>query len=212
MASKTRQSQGGGGGENVQVAVRVRPMSSGEQSDDRTKCVLVDSSAASIEVRGGAGQRGKKFTFDHTFGDTSQQVGERARLALLRLAFGLRARVARHWEAMHRGPSTQPLRRRSALRSSRSRSPLHTAHAHAAPCFHTFSRIALSSSLIHLLQSEIYDGCARGIVENVLEGYNGTIFAYGQTGSGKTWTMEGLPDDPNLRGITPNAFKHIYER
>ena len=45
-----------------------------------------------------------------------------------------------------------------------------------------------------------------------MEGYNGTIFAYGQTGSGKTWTMEGLPDDPNLRGITPNAFKHIYEQ
>ncbi len=59
---------------------------------------------------------------------------------------------------------------------------------------------------------EVYEGCGRTIVENVLEGYNGTIFAYGQTGSGKTWTMEGQPDDPNLRGITPNAFKHIYER
>jgi len=29
------------------------------------------------------------------------------------------------------------------------------------------------------------------LVENVLEGYNGTIFAYGQTGCGKTYTMTG---------------------
>lgn len=29
------------------------------------------------------------------------------------------------------------------------------------------------------------------LVENVLEGYNGTIFAYGQTGCGKTFTMTG---------------------
>ena len=26
-------------------------------------------------------------------------------------------------------------------------------------------------------------------VEDVLDGYNGTVFAYGQTGSGKTFTM-----------------------
>mgnify|MGYP001951767696 CR=1 FL=1 len=28
-------------------------------------------------------------------------------------------------------------------------------------------------------------------MENVLNGYNGTIFAYGQTGSGKTYTIMG---------------------
>jgi len=28
-------------------------------------------------------------------------------------------------------------------------------------------------------------------VNEVLEGYNCTIFAYGQTGTGKTYTMEG---------------------
>ena len=43
-------------------------------------------------------------------------------------------------------------------------------------------------------------------------GYNGTIFAYGQTGAGKTHTMEGYPDPPELRGIIPNAFKHIFEK
>ncbi|ELU08954.1 hypothetical protein CAPTEDRAFT_178367 [Capitella teleta] len=44
----------------------------------------------------------------------------------------------------------------------------------------------------------------------VLEGYNGTIFAYGQTGTGKTFTMEGLRSLPELRGIIPNSFAHIF--
>ncbi len=29
-------------------------------------------------------------------------------------------------------------------------------------------------------QKHIYDVCASGVVESVLNGYNGTIFAYGQ--------------------------------
>lgn len=43
-------------------------------------------------------------------------------------------------------------------------------------------------------------------MENVVEGYNGTMFAYGQTGCGKTYTMIGCPTDP---GIIPRAFQHI---
>ncbi len=38
----------------------------------------------------------------------------------------------------------------------------------------------------------------------------GTIFAYGQTGCGKTFTMEGKEDPPELRGIIPQAFDHIF--
>lgn len=60
-------------------------------------------------------------------------------------------------------------------------------------------------------QREIYDTCAAGVVESVLNGYNGTVFAYGQTGSGKTHTMEGKPDPPSLRGIIPNSFQHIFD-
>eukprot|EP00164_Ancoracysta_twista_P001307 GFYU01001710.1.p1 GENE.GFYU01001710.1~~GFYU01001710.1.p1 ORF type:complete len:837 (-),score=324.28 GFYU01001710.1:210-2720(-) len=60
-------------------------------------------------------------------------------------------------------------------------------------------------------QRQIYDETARPIVESVMEGYNGTIFAYGQTGTGKTHTMEGKDDPPDLRGIIPNAFQHIFE-
>lgn len=47
-----------------------------------------------------------------------------------------------------------------------------------------------------LSQELIYTSCASNIIENVLEGYNGTIFAYGQTGTGKTHTMTGQENDP----------------
>ena len=49
------------------------------------------------------------------------------------------------------------------------------------------------------------------IADSVLEGFNGTIFAYGQTGAGKSFTMEGAQDPPELQGIIPNSFKHIFE-
>ena len=41
-------------------------------------------------------------------------------------------------------------------------------------------------------QKEVYDNSFRPIVEDVLMGFNGTIFAYGQTGAGKTYTIEGF--------------------
>jgi len=44
------------------------------------------------------------------------------------------------------------------------------------------------------------------------QGYNGTVFAYGQTGTGKSHTMEGQWEPPELRGIIPRAFLHIFER
>ncbi|KAI8850797.1 P-loop containing nucleoside triphosphate hydrolase protein [Chytridium lagenaria] len=59
-------------------------------------------------------------------------------------------------------------------------------------------------------QLDVYNTTARPIVESVLNGYNGTIFAYGQTGTGKTFSMEGVRDVPELRGIIPNAFEHIF--
>lgn len=59
-------------------------------------------------------------------------------------------------------------------------------------------------------QTDVYNDTARSIVESVLEGYNGTVFAYGQTGTGKTFTMEGIRTEPNLRGIIPNSFAHIF--
>ncbi|XP_077388014.1 kinesin-like protein KIF3A isoform X2 [Festucalex cinctus] len=59
-------------------------------------------------------------------------------------------------------------------------------------------------------QLDVYNLTARPIVDSVLAGYNGTIFAYGQTGTGKTFTMEGVRAMPELRGIIPNSFAHIF--
>lgn len=40
-------------------------------------------------------------------------------------------------------------------------------------------------------QEMVYDGIAKGVLEEMLQGYNCTVFAYGQTGTGKTYTMSG---------------------
>ncbi|KAK0414438.1 hypothetical protein QR680_011429 [Steinernema hermaphroditum] len=63
-------------------------------------------------------------------------------------------------------------------------------------------------------QEHVYMGAAYHIVQDVLSGYNGTVFAYGQTSSGKTHTMEGVIGDPDKQGIIPriisDIFNHIY--
>lgn len=63
-------------------------------------------------------------------------------------------------------------------------------------------------------QEQVYMGAAYHIVQDVLSGYNGTVFAYGQTSSGKTHTMEGVIGDQTMQGIIPrivqDIFNHIY--
>nr|BAA07612.1 kinesin protein [Caenorhabditis elegans] len=57
---------------------------------------------------------------------------------------------------------------------------------------------------------QIYNDIVFPLVENVIEGYNGTVFAYGQTGSGKTFSMQGIETIPAQRGVIPRAFDHIF--
>ncbi|XP_024374792.1 uncharacterized protein [Physcomitrium patens] len=59
-------------------------------------------------------------------------------------------------------------------------------------------------------QKQLYDDVAHPIVHSVMCGYNGTVLAYGQTASGKTFTMDGLDDPPEMRGIIPQAFEGIF--
>jgi len=59
-------------------------------------------------------------------------------------------------------------------------------------------------------QLDLYAETFAPLVDSVLDGFNGTIFAYGQTGTGKTYTMEGIRDDQNKRGVIPNSFEHIF--
>ena len=57
---------------------------------------------------------------------------------------------------------------------------------------------------------QVYDQVKLSI-EDVLQGFNSTIFAYGQTGSGKSHTMFGQLASPEMRGIIPRACHHIFE-
>eukprot|EP00514_Thraustochytrium_sp_LLF1b_P010282 CAMPEP_0184550234 /NCGR_PEP_ID=MMETSP0199_2-20130426/18345_1 /TAXON_ID=1112570 /ORGANISM="Thraustochytrium sp., Strain LLF1b" /LENGTH=1107 /DNA_ID=CAMNT_0026945065 /DNA_START=122 /DNA_END=3445 /DNA_ORIENTATION=- len=60
-------------------------------------------------------------------------------------------------------------------------------------------------------QADVYKSAIKPVVDEVLLGYNCTVFAYGQTGTGKTHTMEGNVDDPELRGMIPRAVSTIFE-
>ena len=51
----------------------------------------------------------------------------------------------------------------------------------------------------------IYEDVGKEMVNDVLMGYNGTIFAYGPTGSGKTYTMFGNVNDSTQKGIIPRV-------
>lgn len=49
-------------------------------------------------------------------------------------------------------------------------------------------------------QDDVYREMVKPL-DNVLNGYNCSVFAYGQTGAGKTHTMEGSAADP---GVIPH--------
>ena len=62
-------------------------------------------------------------------------------------------------------------------------------------------------------QSEIYSNVGKRIVEDIMAGYNGTIFAYGQSGSGKTYTMYGNDIyDNHSKGVIPRVVEEIFKR
>jgi len=65
-------------------------------------------------------------------------------------------------------------------------------------------------------QKTVFNHVGQKIVEDCIEGYNGTIFAYGQTGAGKTYTMIGPSQDassidPDLYGIIPRSLNYLFQ-
>uniref|UniRef100_A0AAV1VE09 Kinesin-like protein n=1 Tax=Peronospora matthiolae TaxID=2874970 RepID=A0AAV1VE09_9STRA len=61
-------------------------------------------------------------------------------------------------------------------------------------------------------QETVFENVARPVVQDIMDGYNATIFAYGQTSSGKTYTMEGANiDHPELQGIIPRTATEIFD-
>ncbi|KAJ4138280.1 Kinesin heavy chain [Fusarium equiseti] len=60
-------------------------------------------------------------------------------------------------------------------------------------------------------QQDIFDYSIRSTVDDILNGYNGTVFAYGQTGAGKSYTMMGTNiDDDEGRGVIPRIIEQIF--
>ncbi|OAF61457.1 Kinesin heavy chain [Pseudogymnoascus destructans] len=60
-------------------------------------------------------------------------------------------------------------------------------------------------------QSDIFDFSIRPTVDDILNGYNGTVFAYGQTGAGKSYTMMGTDmEDEQGRGVIPRIVEQIF--
>ncbi|KAF2197432.1 kinesin-domain-containing protein [Delitschia confertaspora ATCC 74209] len=60
-------------------------------------------------------------------------------------------------------------------------------------------------------QSDVFDFSIRSTVDDILNGYNGTVFAYGQTGAGKSYTMMGSDiDDDEGKGIIPRIVEQIF--
>ncbi|PHH80984.1 hypothetical protein CDD82_1403 [Ophiocordyceps australis] len=60
-------------------------------------------------------------------------------------------------------------------------------------------------------QQDIFDFSIRSTVDDILNGYNGTVFAYGQTGAGKSYTMMGTNiDDEEGRGVIPRIVEQIF--
>ncbi|KAF2262712.1 kinesin-domain-containing protein [Lojkania enalia] len=71
----------------------------------------------------------------------------------------------------------------------------------------TFDRVFDMSSR----QTDVFDFSIRSTVDDILNGYNGTVFAYGQTGAGKSYTMMGSDiDDDEGKGIIPRIVEQIF--
>lgn len=61
-------------------------------------------------------------------------------------------------------------------------------------------------------QSDIFNFSIKPTVDDILNGYNGTVFAYGQTGAGKSYTMMGGDiEDDEKKGIIPRIVEQIFE-
>jgi hypothetical protein len=64
---------------------------------------------------------------------------------------------------------------------------------------------------VYSRQQEVYETVVRPIVDEMLQGYNCTIFAYGPTGTGKTYTMEGDINTEDTRGMIPRTARSLLE-
>lgn len=86
---------------------------------------------------------------------------------------------------------------------------IHPQSENSVPLQFTFDHIFPPDST----QEEVFTIAAKPVIEDVLQGFNGTIFAYGQTSSGKTHTMTGHDIfDPVSMGIVPRMISTVFDK
>ncbi|KAF5832695.1 hypothetical protein DUNSADRAFT_11339 [Dunaliella salina] len=67
-----------------------------------------------------------------------------------------------------------------------------------------FDKVLLPSATQH----EVYMSGVKDVVDDVLNGYNGTVMAYGQTGAGKSYTISNV--DPKAIGMNTRCVAEIF--
>ncbi|KAI3669796.1 hypothetical protein L6452_41208 [Arctium lappa] len=60
--------------------------------------------------------------------------------------------------------------------------------------------------------SKMFDECVAPLLDDLFQGYNGTVIAYGQTGSGKTYTMGTAPKEGCNRGLIFQVMNTIFNK
>ena len=69
-------------------------------------------------------------------------------------------------------------------------------------------------------QEEVFNIIGKEMVDQALDGINGTVFAYGQSGSGKTYTITGGAEKYKdrgklyflLKGLIPRVISYLFEK
>lgn len=57
--------------------------------------------------------------------------------------------------------------------------------------------------------AEVFETCTMPLIDQLMNGYNCSVFVYGATGAGKTYTMVGSPETP---GITYLTMQKLFQR
>ena len=58
-------------------------------------------------------------------------------------------------------------------------------------------------------QEKIFNCTTKNLIDDIVNGYNATVFAYGATGAGKTYTMLGEDENPGIMVLT---LKELYKK
>ena len=108
--------------------------------------------------------------------------------------------------------------RPASLSENRSSSPIVTACSNTSTLTRTgaggTSRSYETFDHVHepsATQADVFES-VEPFVDDVMKGYEATIFAYGQTGTGKTYTMEGDLSSDEQKGVIPRAVERIFEQ